>query len=217
MNPVKLASTRYTTKAYDASRKIPQEQVDELLACLRLSPSSVNSQPWHFLVASDDRAKARIAKATQGVSAYNAPKIMNASHVVVLCTRTTLDDAHLNAILNKEQQDGRYATEEARIGMAKGRQGYVDLHKYVHKDLQYWMEKQTYIALGGLLWSASALGIDATPIEGADFRVLDQEFDLNRRDLSATVIVALGYHSEQDSNAALPKSRLASDQVIEII
>lgn len=51
MDTVSLAKRRYTTKAYDASRQIPQATVDALLEQLRHSPSSVNSQPWHFVVA----------------------------------------------------------------------------------------------------------------------------------------------------------------------
>jgi len=43
MDTVSLAKRRYTTKAYDASRRIPQATVDALLEQLRHSPSSVNS------------------------------------------------------------------------------------------------------------------------------------------------------------------------------
>lgn len=31
-----------------------------------MSASSVNSQPWHFILAGSDEGKTRIAKATQG-------------------------------------------------------------------------------------------------------------------------------------------------------
>ena len=55
-----IARTRYTTKAFDGSRSIPAEQVEELLELLRQAPSSVNSQPWHFVVAASAEAKARV-------------------------------------------------------------------------------------------------------------------------------------------------------------
>lgn len=66
MSPVSFARQRYTTKAYDASRQVFQAIIDELLELLRLSPSSVNSQPWHFVVASRAEGKARLAKGAQG-------------------------------------------------------------------------------------------------------------------------------------------------------
>lgn len=65
MELASLAKRRYTTKAFDASRKIPQASIDALLEQLRHSPSSVNSQPWHFVIASTDEGKARIAKGTE--------------------------------------------------------------------------------------------------------------------------------------------------------
>lgn len=48
MDLLNVSKTRYTTKAYDPIRKIPKEQVARLLEILRLTPSSINIQPWHF-------------------------------------------------------------------------------------------------------------------------------------------------------------------------
>lgn len=204
-----VAKTRYTTKAYDASRKIPQAQVDELLTLLRHSPSSVNSQPWHFVVAATDEGKALVAKGAQGGFAYNESKILNASHVVVLCARTDLSEDFLEALLDQEERDGRFAAEGARATQRKSRQGYVDIHRYQTKDLQHWMEKQLYLALGTLLLGAGTLGIDATPMEGIDSKALDEALGLRERGLTAVVACSLGYHAESDFNAKLPKSRLA--------
>ena len=36
---------------YDSEKKIPQEKIKKLLEILRFTPSSVNIQPWHFVVA----------------------------------------------------------------------------------------------------------------------------------------------------------------------
>lgn len=209
MSLVDISRTRYTTKAYDASRKIPQAQVDELLTLLRNSPSSVNSQPWHFVVAATDEGKAKVAKGAQGGFSYNEPKILNASHVIVLCARTDLSDEYLEALLDQEERDGRFTAEGARANQRKSRQGYVDIHRYQTKDLQHWMEKQLYLALGTLLLGAATLGLDATPMEGIDSRALDEALGLRERGLTSVVLCALGYHAESDFNARLPKSRLA--------
>lgn len=208
-----LAKSRYTTKAYDATRKIPQETIETLLDQLRHSPSSVNSQPWHFIVASDEQGKARVAKGTEGGFVYNESKILNASHVIVLCTRTEMPEAHLKAVLAKEESDGRFANDEAKAGQDKSRRGYVNMHKFDQKDVQHWMEKQTYLALGTLLLGAASLGVDATPMEGFDFKKLDEELGLRDKGFTSLVIVSLGYRSEGDFNAKLPKSRLPAESV----
>jgi nitroreductase/dihydropteridine reductase len=209
MSLVTLSQTRYTTKAYDAARKIPQAQVEELITLLRNSPSSVNSQPWHFVVASTDEGKAQVARGAQGGFAYNEPKILNASHVVVLCARTDLSEDYLEALLDQEEHDGRFAAEGARANQRKSRQGYVDIHRYQTKDLPHWMEKQVYLSLGTLLLGAAMLGIDATPMEGIDTKALDEALGLRERGFTAVVACALGYHADSDFNARLPKSRLA--------
>ncbi|MDZ4021432.1 oxygen-insensitive NAD(P)H nitroreductase [Pseudomonas sichuanensis] len=213
MDTVALAKRRYTTKAYDASRRIPQATIDALLEQLRHSPSSVNSQPWHFIVADTDEGKARLAKSTEVGFAYNTPKILNASHVILFATRTDMTEAHLQAVLEQEGKDGRFRSNEAKAGQDQSRRFYVNLHRHDNKDLQHWMEKQTYLALGTALLGAAAYGLDATPIEGFDPKVMDAELGLRERGFTSVVVLSLGYHSEEDFNAGLGKSRLPAAEV----
>ncbi|MCK6405033.1 MAG: oxygen-insensitive NAD(P)H nitroreductase [Rhodocyclaceae bacterium] len=215
----RIATTRHTCKAYDATRKIPADQVEELKTLLRYAPSSVNSQPWHFFIAETDAGKARLAKATPEGSPYaaNLPKVKNASHVVALCARTNVNDTHLATLLAQEEKDGRFPTPEGKEMQNKGRNFYVGLHRNDPQDMQAWTQKQVYLALGTLLLGAAALGIDATPIEGFDPQALDQELALNEKGLTSVVMVALGYRSTEDFNAKLPKSRLAAETVLTTI
>ncbi len=213
MNLSHIAKTRHTAKAFDPDKKIPAAVFDELRALLRHSPSSVNSQPWHFVIASTDNGKARIARATPPPYAYNGPKILHASHVVVLCVRTDLDDAYLAALLAQEDQDGRYPAPEAKEAYRQARASYVKLHRNDRQDLSHWMEKQVYLALGSLLLGAASLGLDACPMEGFDARRLDDELGLSGQGLASVVLVALGARGEGDWNAPLPKSRLPAESV----
>lgn len=208
MSILQYARKRHSTKAFDPTRKIPADQIAELRELLRLSPSSVNSQPWHFILASTDAGKARIAKATADAHAYNTAKILNASHVLVLAARSALTDSHLNGILATEEQDGRFINAEAKAGTHGSRLSYSNLHRYDLKDAQHWMEKQVYLALGTALLGSAVLGIDAIPMEGFNAKILDEELGLRDEGLSSTVLVGLGYSGTEDFNARLPKSRL---------
>ena len=104
MSLLQAARKRHSTKAFDPSRKIPDHLIAELRELLRLSPSSVNSQPWHFVLASSEAGKARIGKAAEAGYPYNLSKILNASHVLVLCARTAISESHLEALLEKARQ-----------------------------------------------------------------------------------------------------------------
>ena len=39
---------------------------------------------------------------TEGGFAYNAPKVLKASHVIALCTRNDMTEEHLQALLEQE-------------------------------------------------------------------------------------------------------------------
>lgn len=214
MNIAQVAQTRYTTKAFDPTKKIPAETVEQLLTVLHNVPSSINSQPWHYFVATTAEGKAKVAEGTPGTYAYNAPKILNASHVVVLCARNEFDDAHIAAILENEDKAGRFATPEAKTTQSNSRTYYANLHRVEKKDTEVWMDKQIYIALGMLLFAAGAAGVDACPIEGFDPQALDLAMNLKEKGLHSVVMVALGYRSGEDFNAKLPKSRLPAEAVI---
>lgn len=211
MDILSAASKRHTAKAYDPQRRIPEEVMQVIYGLLRNSPSSVNSQPWHFIVANTPEGRARIAKATEGGYAYNQAKILDASHVIVLCARIDMDEAHLARLLEQEERDGRFGDDAARAGQDNGRRGYVVQHRYGSKDVAQWLEKQVYLALGTALLGAATLEIDATPMEGFDPKILDAEFDLNARGLASVVMASFGYSSAKDFNAALPKSRLPQE------
>ena len=209
MNVAQIATARRTCKAFDPSRKIPEVVMADLRTVLRYAPASVNSQPWHFVVAASDEGKAKIAATLAGNYAYNAPKVAKCSHVVVLCARTDLDDAHLAAILGQEEADGRFPTPEGKTMQSNSRAFYVKHHRDDKQDLDAWIDRQIYIALGNLLLAAGALGVDACPMEGIDVQALDTALGLRDKGLRSVVMVALGYSGEDDFNARLPKSRLS--------
>lgn len=92
MNLKDVMQFRYSTKEFDPEKKISAGDMDQLKHILRYSPSSVNSQPWHFIIASGEESKQRVAKGAQGTYQFNEQKILDASHVVVLCARASIDE-----------------------------------------------------------------------------------------------------------------------------
>ena len=208
MDLLKVLQSRYTTKAYDASKKIPTEQFNQLLEILRLAPSSINIQPWHFFVADHTAAKERIAKALVGKYDYNAPKVLDSSHTILFCTKADIDAEHLDQLLSQDDQSGRFKDEQAKQGQKETRSGYIDYYRNEKGDIQRWAENQTFIALGQMLLAAGIENIDATPIGGFNEEILSDELGLSKQGLIPSVLLTLGYRSEQDFNAKLPKSRL---------
>lgn len=214
MNISSIAKARYTTKAFDRALTIPANKIAQLRDLLRYAPSSVNSQPWHYVMACDMAGKARIAKAMSGNYAFNAAKVENASHIIVFCARLDIDEAYFETLLAQEQKDGRFATEQARQGQDNGRRFFVGLNRQNSAGIAKWIEKQVYLSLGTLLFGAAVLGIDSCPMEGFDASILDEELGLRSKGLTSIVVASLGYRSSEDFNAKVPKSRLPEQSII---
>jgi len=54
-------------------------------------------------------------------------------------------------------------------------------------------------------------------MEGFDQRALDLSLGLREKEFTSVVLVSLGYRSEGDFNAALPKSRLPREEIFTFI
>lgn len=209
-----ISERRYTCKAYDPTKKIPQEAMDQLYNVLRNSPSSVNSQPWHFIVLESDKAKKSVLPA---IFEFNHPRVQDASHVVIFLSRNGFSSEYLTQIVDQEERDKRFPEEGMKEANDKGRRFFVDLNREPEAKLQDWQNRQLYIALGNLLFAAAAIDIDSTPIEGFDPEKLDEILQLKEKGFRSVVIASLGYRSEDDFNADLPKSRLPFKDLFTIL
>lgn len=69
---------RQSVRQY-SDKKIPKENIEEILEAGRIAPSWMNVQPWHFIVVEDEETKTLLS-----VSAKYQKQIKEASHVIVL-------------------------------------------------------------------------------------------------------------------------------------
>ena len=214
-----ILNWRYSTKEFDPSKKISAEDFDKIKSLLQMSASSTNIQPWHFIIAETEEGKKRINKGTQGFFEFNAKKVSDASHVIVFCAKSGVDKTYMQHLLDHEEKDGRYPNEEVKQKVYGARNLFADSHKYDLKDQQHWIEKQVYLNIGNLLLGAALLKIDAVPMEGLDFKAIDEEFGLRKKGFTAIAVVSLGYRKESDFNSPdkTPKSRLPQDEIMTII
>ncbi len=210
MDFVDISKKRYTTKHYDPAKIISKTDLDDLIEAIRLAPSAVNIQPWHFYIGSTKEAKEKILPA---IPDFNIPRIQDCSHFVVLCAKTRMTDEEFSQITAKEDSDGRYPKKDIRDTVDSHRRYFAQMHEQLG-DFKEWTAKQTYIAMTALLYAAASKNIDSTPIEGMDFAKTDEILGLKDKNLRSVMIVTLGYRAENDSNAQRPKSRLAKENII---
>ncbi|MCG8428482.1 MAG: nitroreductase family protein, partial [Chromatiales bacterium] len=82
MNPVfEALQFRHACKKFDAEKKIPSDQLNSILECGRLSPSSFGMEPWRFLVIQNPELRKALRKAC-----WDQAQITDSSDVVVILT-----------------------------------------------------------------------------------------------------------------------------------
>lgn len=214
MDFLQLMQERYTTKHYDNTKVVPQETLDKILECARLTPTAVNAQPYHFYVATG-AAKEQLREA---VKDFNLTRYDAASHVIVVSGLTKIQEAHFNKVLDAETACGRIGTEELRQAQDKSRRHFANLH-IERNDYTSWCGKQAYIVLASILYAAQSYGVDSTALEGIEESKVDEILKLADKDETCQYMVLLGYRAEKDSNTPdkRPKSRLNKEDLITIL
>lgn len=199
MSFISSMQQRYTTKKYNASKKIESKRIKELQQVLQLSPSSINSQPWKFTFVSDADTKQQLSE----VSWLNTSKVLESDTVVVF--------NRINDIELFEKQ-----IEEE---LPEGAVGYYKefIKPKPEEEIKAWFDRQVYLALGVFLSACAEMGIDATPMEGIEPENYDKI--LNNEGYATLFAVAIGYRDNEDFNQPdrKPKSRLAFNKVIQTV
>ena len=196
MDIIKLLQSRYTTKVYDPSFRLSEEQLATIKEVLRLSPSSINSQPWAFELIEDEALKSVLAEESRS----NLERVKQASLLIVFYTYRDVET------FIKERIDTQETPAQAQTYF----------HNYVASQgseaIQAWQTHQVYIALGVLLTSLASMGLDSTPMEGIDVDKYDKI--LGREKYRPVLAVLVGRHAEDDFNHPSRKSKQRRNDVI---
>lgn len=71
---------RRSIKTYDPTVKISREEMSEIIAKATRAPSSVNLQPWRFVVIDSEEGKERLSH----LARFNKDKVMSSSAVIAV-------------------------------------------------------------------------------------------------------------------------------------
>ena len=157
---LEIFARRRATRAYDPDRRVSDEDFAAILEFARLSPSSVGTEPWKFLVIQDPELREKLKPIAWGM----AGALDDASHLVVLLAKKGL---RYDTPWMRRTLESRNLTEEQ---MEAALERYGNFQKNDMKVLESdralfdWASKQTYIALGNMMTGAAMLGIDSCPI-----------------------------------------------------
>ena len=75
--------TRRSVRKFVKGRKIPKDDIKDLLKIAMYAPSGYNRQPWHFIVVEDEETKNKITQIHSHASFLN-----DASAAIIVCGDT---------------------------------------------------------------------------------------------------------------------------------
>lgn len=186
---------RVSTRHYDPARKISAEDFAAILDFGRLSPSSVGSEPWKFLVIQNQGLREKIKPVAWGMQAT----IAEASHLVILLAKK---HARYDSPFFSELMDRRGFTPEQRAAALERYRSFQTHDIAIADDeraLFDWASKQSYIALANMLTGAAMLGIDSCAVEGMDYaaveHILAQAGLLDPAEYGVSVAATFGYRA----------------------
>lgn len=201
---------RVSTRYYDPARKISPKDFAAILDFGRLSPSSVGSEPWKFVVVQNPALREAIKPVAWGMQS----SITEASHLVILLAKK---HARYDSQFFREIMEKRGLTPEQQQAALERYRSFQTHDMPIADDeraLFDWACKQCYIALANMLTGAAMLGIDSCPIEGMDYaavgRILAEAGLLDPADYGVAVAATFGYRTRD----IRPKPRRSAAETI---
>lgn len=170
-----------------------------------LTPSSFGLQPWKFIVITSQEIKDQLPPISWGQS---QPR--DCSHMVVFASLRELTESYVDRFLERVARV-RSISLASLEGYRKVILGFMESTRGQHS---VWSAHQSYIALGQLMATAAALGIDACPMEGIQPTEYDELLGLASGLYATRVGCALGYRHTDDGYAKNAKVRFEPEDII---
>ncbi len=200
---------RYAVKKFDSAAKIAPSTWAALEEALVLTPSSYGLQPWKFFVVENPNTRQALLPHSWGQA-----QIVDASHLVVFAVKTNVSPADAERLT-------AWSTEVRGLpaGALDGYKSMMvgSLTRTPPADIDIWMSRQVFIALGSFLTACALLGVDACPMEGFVPEKYDELLGLTAKGYAARVVATAGYRDAEDRNAGLKKVRFAHADIVERI
>ncbi|MCR6098824.1 nitroreductase family protein [Salipaludibacillus agaradhaerens] len=186
---MKIMKERRSIRNYDPTVKISKKEMTEILEEATTAPSSVNAQPWRFLVIESDEGKEKLAK----LASFNQSQVTTSSAVIAVFADMNnadyLEDIYLKAV------ELGYMTQEV-----KNRQ--IEALTAHFEKLPAQVNRETILIDAGLvsmqlMLTARAHGYDTNPIGGYDKENIAKVFELEEERYVPVMLLSIGKAAEE--------------------
>lgn len=200
---LEIMQDRRSIRTYDENVKISKEEMSEILAAATKAPSSVNLQPWRFVVIESPEAKAKLAP----LAKFNQQQVKTSSAVIaVFADLNNLD--YLEEIYGKAVELGLMPQDvkDKQVPSIRG----------LLSGISPQANKETILIDSGLvsmgiMLTAKAFGYDTCPIGGYEKDQIAEAFDLDKDRYVPVMLLSIG----KAADAGYQSYRMPVEQIAE--
>ncbi|MGB1097235.1 MAG: nitroreductase family protein, partial [Acholeplasmataceae bacterium] len=192
---------RRSIRIYDETVKISEDELKQIILEANLAPSSMNMQPWRYVIISSDAAKERLRPALYG----NLKQLETSAAMIVV-----FNDLHkfelAEKIYDTAVEKGLMPKDvrEKQLTNIRNMAQKVDLSKLNVSGMI-----DCGLAAMNLMYVAREHGYDTCPIGGFNHEMIHDVVDLDKDRYSPVMIISIGKAAEE----GFPSIRLPFDDV----
>lgn len=198
-----IVTGRRSIRYYDPSVKISREELREILESASLAPSSVNLQPWRFLVIDTPEGKEKLAP----LARFNQSQVETSAAVIAVFADMNSSD-YLDGIYEKAVEKG-FMPEDVKNQQVKSIKGFFEV---MTRDQ---LKEMNLIDAGlvsmQLMLVARAHGYDTNPIGGFEKEQIAEAYGMDKNRYYPVMLISIG----KAANKGYQSVRLPIDQITE--
>jgi nitroreductase len=206
MNTIESLKWRYAVKKFDANKFLTKEQINTLKDAFNLTATSYGLQPLKLVVIENKTIQKELVP-----HSWNQPQVVDASHLLVICVPKKYTSEEVKKYFNLVQE---IRNTPDTINNPFKDFLTAEIEKKTQEELFLWNKNQAYIALGNLLTVCALEKIDSCPMEGFISERYNDVLKLEAHNLTATLVLPVGFRANDDYMKDLKKVRKNIDDVI---
>ena len=179
-----IVTGRRSIRSYDPSVKISKQEMTEILTKATLAPSSVNLQPWRFVVIDSPEGKATLAP----LAKFNQTQVAtSAAMIAVFADMNSIDYA--DDIYGKAVEEGLMPAEvrDTQLPAIKGLVSAMSVQQLKEMNLI-----DAGLVSMQLMLAARAHGYDTNPIGGYEKDQIAEAFGMDRERYYPVMLISIG-------------------------
>lgn len=197
-----VLESRRSVKQYDPNVKIPREEMKEMIELTTKAPSSVNMQPWRFVVVDTPEGKETLQPLVQFNTRQNES---SAAMIVIFGDMKNYEYA--DKIYDEAVERGYMPKEVKDVQVAKFVEMYEALDRPSMNDI---VKIDSSLAAMQFMLVARYYGYDTNPIGGFDKENISEALGLDPERYVPVMMIAVGKAAAEGHQSA----RLPLDDVL---